>query len=79
MKAMSVKDQWESYAAHVLPPDCGLLQRQETRRAFYAGAFAMLMMSANVAHMTDDEGVSYLEGLRRELERFQRDVAMGGA
>jgi hypothetical protein len=71
----TVKAQWESYAEFMLPDDCGPVQRQETRRAFYAGSYAMFMMISNCTeHMTDDEGVIYLEGLGQECRQFNRDV-----
>ena len=38
----SVEEEWESFARAVLPPNCSTVQRWEMRRAFYAGAWAML-------------------------------------
>lgn len=34
---------WQSYAEYVVPKDTGAVQMRETRRAFYAGAFGILM------------------------------------
>lgn len=48
--------QWQAYLALVVPDDAADVQREETRRAFYAGAFAMYsLMLAAAEH--DDEAV----------------------
>ena len=36
-----ISQAWTDYAVQVLPPTCPAVQRQETRRAFYAGAVAL--------------------------------------
>ncbi len=37
-----LKEQWDSFAAKLLPRECGIIQRREMKRAFYAGALALL-------------------------------------
>jgi hypothetical protein len=51
-----VRELWVSYEQQVLPPNCSDVQRQETRRAFYAGAFGLF--DAMTVAMSEDEGVS---------------------
>lgn len=71
-----VADGWRSYAEHVLPAGVSELQRQETRRAFYAGAWEMLSRMADLGDddVPEDAGVRVLEATRRELVAFKESV-----
>lgn len=40
MPALYFDHKWQSYRQKVIPPNAGPTQLTETRRAFYAGAFA---------------------------------------
>jgi hypothetical protein len=79
---MTIKEQWESYVRAVMPASVGQVQLQETRRAFYAGAYAMITaLTAGVsdeAEMTPQD-VNVMESLHRELEQFYSDVKQGKA
>jgi hypothetical protein len=78
----TVASQWESFAALVLPADAGDVQRQETRRAFYAGAQALLGLMMHGLEATDevtDDDVASLTRLQEELAAFVRDVKEGRA
>ena len=81
MPGDTVKGAWESFEAHVIPADSPLVQVQECRRAFYAGAMAMLSMCESVGEtgVSEDEGVRRLEGWRKECERFIAMMNMGRA
>lgn len=65
---------WKDYEAKVVPKDAGPTQREECRRAFYAGAAAASEIQMSVAHLSDDAGVAVLEGLRQELLAFPATV-----
>ncbi len=77
----TIQEQWESFAALVVPKDAPPVQRQEMRRAFYAGAEAMTRIQFAVGDkaMSEDAGVQVLEGCHDELRRFARQVAQGKA
>lgn len=78
----TVAELWQSYVDDVLPKNAGAVQRRETRRAFYAGAGAIL--GAVVSGLSEDpeptnEDVRALDTLHEELHAFARDVAAGKA
>lgn len=62
-----IKEQWESYEREVVPANASAEQRLETRRAFYAGAQAMLTTSLGRNASTP------------ELLAFAQDVEEGRA
>jgi hypothetical protein len=76
----SVRELWHSYRADVLPADAGSIQISECRRAFYAGAQA-LMVAVMVGLDPDREPTSddaeYMGNLQRELETFATDTEAG--
>lgn len=78
----TIAEQWRSYEREVLPPTAGQLQRQETRRSFYAGAQAMVEIVlhgvSDEPEMTDDDEQP-LTRLHAELEQFAADVKRGAA
>lgn len=79
MRTETVAESFETYRAQVLPAEASDVQVTECRRAFYAGAYFLLM---NVAHNIGDEstseedGIVELEKLKAECETF---AAAGGA
>lgn len=72
---------WEGFAQAVLPDDVPEIQRKEMRRAFYAGAWAMWLLAANIgsAAISEDAGIQMFEDWNQELQRFQTDVKEGRA
>lgn len=76
MTAPTIEELWQSYAAAVGVP-VGGTQWRETRRAFYAGASALL---GELQRMPEGEaaGVARLEGFRAETEKFAARVVAGG-
>lgn len=73
----TIADQWASYERAVLPKDASAIQRRECKRAFYAGAQAVLGMQFDIANLSEDAGVACLDGLLAEGEQFCRDVLAG--
>jgi hypothetical protein len=49
-----VEDGWRAFEAHVLSPTVGDVQRQEMRRAFFAGAFVIMDTLAEAMSDGDD-------------------------
>ena len=75
----TVADRWQTYAK-ILSPDAGRTQRQETKRAFYAGVYSALMAGIEMADESgddDDLGVTLMNNLHEECKAFARDVAAG--
>jgi hypothetical protein len=62
----------------VVPNGAPPVQLQETRRAFFAGAKALLLVLMNdVTPLSEDAGVQVLEAVDKELNQFRHDVLRG--
>lgn len=78
MTVESVAAAFATYRAQALPAEASDVQVNECQRAFYAGAYFLLM---NIAHNLGDEstpeeeGIVQLEALKAECEAF---AAAGG-
>lgn len=68
----TLKDDWESFDSQVIPDDAGTTQRQEMRRAFYAGAWSMLCAVERLGNeaVSEEQGVVALEKLKAECQAF---------
>lgn len=66
---------WESYRAGVVPFDAPAVQVRETRKAFYAGAWAALNLLLELGRdsLSEDEGARALEALHEECRAFSAD------
>jgi hypothetical protein len=75
---------WRSYAEAVIPVDAPEIQHTEMRRAFYAGASALLGgMMAMLDPDPDTEptaaDMKKMNAVRKELDDFHRHVRQGRA
>jgi len=70
--AGSVGEGWASYLSAVVPVAAGEAQREETKRAFYAGAAAMFGAMLDAAALEEDAAAARLESLDRELADYLR-------
>lgn len=75
----TVQQQWAMFEKLVVPKDAPPVQRQETRRAFYAGVEAILRLQYQMGDVSDDAGVAMIEGWHDECRRFAQQVAAGAA
>jgi hypothetical protein len=77
----TIAAQWSLFEQLVVPKNAHSTQRQEMRRAFYAGAEAMLRLQYEIggADVSEDAGVALMEGWHDECRRFAGQVAKGGA
>ena len=75
----TIADQWAAFEVLVMPKDAPPVQRQEMRRAFYAGAEAMLRLqhAATEPGISENAGVMMLEGWHDECRRFAQQVSQG--
>lgn len=68
-----IGEAWASYSAALLDPiGAGDAQREETKRAFYAGAAAMFSAVLEGADLEEDAAAGRLESLDRELADYMR-------
>lgn len=75
-----IEEKWGSYSVEVLHEvETVSVQYIESRRAFYAGAAAMLSLVGEVANHPDEVGIMMLSALRDELRRFNAAVKGGKA
>lgn len=81
-RRMLMAEQWDSFAREVLPKDAPPTQRQEMRRAFYAGAQGILhgIMAVLAASDTPTpEDLEAMANLEQELSDFVDLVKQGRA
>lgn len=82
MKRLLIAEQWDSFARAVLPRDCPSVQRQEMRRAFYAGAQGVLH-GVIAAFAPESEptaaDLQIMADVERELSDFSDAVKSGRA
>ena len=71
-----LQKQWESFEKAVMPKGASLVQQQEMRRAFYAGASAMFGLVTDLGDDDADEGeeCKILDGLQNECIEFMSQV-----
>ena len=77
----ALQEAWEDYRDRVVPKDPAAGQVTETRRAFYAGAWAVLceVKRLGADEVTEDEGVAALAAMVEHGERFFEAVKAGRA
>lgn len=63
---MKLLEEWDNYERAVLPPDASSIQREECRRAFYAGAAAFMAIMTRAAGQSGE--------LAAELAHFEQGV-----
>lgn len=74
----TVTSEYLTYLHRVVAVDAPEVQKLETKRAFMAGAWAMLMMVKHLPdELTEDENIALLQGYQDELEAFHKRVAEG--
>lgn len=82
MKRQLMAEQWNDYARRVLPVNAPAVQKSETRRAFYAGAQAILFKvidSFAPESEPTEEDEAIMEGVHQELQDFAKLVSDGRA
>lgn len=68
-----IESEWKKFENAVIPKDAEAIQRQEMRRAYYAGFIAMLELAQNLPDESggdDDRAVYILESLELEFADF---------
>lgn len=77
----TIKFHWDAYHKRVIPEGAPDVQIIESRRAFYAGAQAILtiMWLLGGDEVSEDVGAQVIEGLHQEARAFAQDVVKGQA
>lgn len=78
-RSRSIAAMWMMFETQVMPLNAPPIQRKEMRRAFYAGAHAMLEECVLAAGLPQDDAVAVLRSLNNESAAFGAKVAAGGA
>ena len=78
-----VGERWRKYSSRVLDPiQANQIQRQETRRAFYAGASALMTIVLENLEGGDEPteaDLAMMDNLKAELDNFVAAVGAGRA
>jgi hypothetical protein len=77
-----VAEQWVSFEKAILPPNCSDVQRQEMRRAFFAGSFVVMDVLAEAMSDSDDMTAAdetVMIDLATEREMYLADMLAGRA
>ncbi len=62
---------WQGYKDKIMPANAPAIQIQETRRAFYAGAFTMFNLITGCAEdITEEMYAKMLTDIQAELNKF---------
>jgi hypothetical protein len=76
-KLKSIAQQWQSYYESILKPlNASKVQIDETRQAFYAGAWAMYAGVEAIGNVdiSEERGHAYLEACKRECQDFKNEL-----
>lgn len=83
VKRKLMQEQWGLFCERVISPDAPEVQKTEMRRAFYAGAQAILfrVIVAFALETTEptEEDLQIMVDLEAELKQFAADVVAGRA
>jgi hypothetical protein len=75
-----VSDAWDSYRESVMPANAGETQRSECQKAFYAGAWSILMTVQAIGEpdVSEKDGMRILDGLIKECRAFAKLQGFSG-
>lgn len=79
-KSNWIDEQWLSYRREVIPANAPMIQITESRRAFYAGAEALLSVICGFLEPGTEPTIGDLEkmtAIHNELVQFAADVKAG--
>ena len=76
-KLTIIADLWKDYQTKVLPRNCSDIQLIETRKAFYAGAGALLNAIYNIlegGEEVTEQDLDVMDAIHNELQRFVMEM-----
>ena len=77
MALKSIEEEWAGYSKMVFRKcNPSAVQIMETKQAFFAAAFALTTAMSEIGepHISEAEGVRYLENVQRECVEFYQSV-----
>ena len=74
----AIRDEWERFASEVIPADASPSQRRDMALAFYAGAYAILLMQVRNREMSDGAITGLTIAWYQECEAVSTAYAQGG-
>jgi hypothetical protein len=80
LKKTLIREAWLSYRDQVIPRNAGSTQLMESRRAFYAGANALLtsiMGALDPESEPTEADFSVMQDIQSELDEFVKQVKAG--
>ncbi|MFN6460827.1 MAG: hypothetical protein RMZ41_003140 [Nostoc sp. DedVER02] len=77
-KKQRLQEEWQDFEKAVVPKNASALQKQEMRRAFYAGALIMFSLTRGLGSddISEDEAFEVFGGLEQELKEFHSNVGI---
>ena len=75
----TIEEEWQGFSSMIFAkmkePPCAV-QIEETKRAFFAGAWMILCAVKRIGEpdISEEDGFNYLESVHREGEQFYRDL-----
>lgn len=72
---------WQEFSRAVMPRTAGDVQRQEMRRAFYAGVEGMMKVLHEIGEddISEEAGCQILDAIKAELLEFSKKISDGKA
>ena len=74
-----IDDRWKNYRLKVIPLDAPELQAIECRRAYYAGAQAVIDIALGLTTGSQQAAAKQMRDLKEEVLRFKAQVVGGRA
>ena len=77
----TIQENWDSFNYLVIPKNADDIQRQEMRKAFYAGAGVMLNICWAIGDesISEEVGLDILESCNKEINMFLKQIKDGSA
>jgi len=66
----TIQSGWEGFENAVVPKNAPMIQRNEMRKAFYAGALHLLVLTGDIAELNEDAAIAVLQHLHEEAVNF---------
>ena len=79
MRPKIIEQDWLDYEARVIHKNAGPIQRQETKAAYYSGAFALFYsIISRLTPGTEPErdDLDMMDAIQEELDEFVNEVAV---
>ena len=70
-----VDTQWTRFEKEVIHKEAPEIQKEEIKKAFFAGAFVSFSAMINTADLEEKQAVKIIESLAKELEDYRVNVS----